>query len=145
MAYDAERYKTKIPVMDIRATFAGDLLGTTATNTNSQTSVGMRDRIEFFQKIKLTGFKALPEVAPDCGAHATSMTNYCELMLGTLVYARASVGTVAGVCADGTIITANVAAGTAMNIRYSHTTWDGTVQTMAPGAVLCSIEYQERF
>jgi hypothetical protein len=145
MSYDAERYQAKMMVADIRATYAGGLLGTTATNTNQQTSAGAVDRLEFFQKVKLTGFKVLPEVAPDCGGHATSMTSYAELCLGTVTYARASIGTVAGVMANGTIVTANMAAGTAANLRASITTWDGTVQTMAPGAWRAYIEYQERF
>lgn len=145
MSYDAGRYQTKQMLLDLRATFAGVLKGTTATNTNQQTSDGSVDRLEFFQKIKLTGFKILPEVAPDCGAHATSQTVYAELCQGTVTKARATLGTVAGVTADGTIVSANVAAGTACNIRASVTAWDGTVQTMAPGAFRAYIEYQERF
>lgn len=143
--YDDERYKVHKQLPMIRATFAGGLLGTTATNTNSQTSATMTDRLEFFRTVKITGYKVIPEVAPDCGAHATSMTVYSELCVGTTVHARATLGTVAGVMADGTIVSANVAAGTNLNIRASVTTWDGTVQTMAPGAMLCLIEYQERF
>lgn len=145
MSYDAERYLTKQMTHMVRATFAGGLLGTTATNTNQQTSAGLTDRLEFFRNIKLVDFNALPEVAPDCGAHATSMTVYAELCQGTVVKARATLGTVAGVMGDGTIVSANVDAGTALNIRAAVTTWDGTVQTMAPGAFLCNIEYQERF
>jgi hypothetical protein len=144
MSYDAERYLTN-QILKVRATFAGALKGTTATNTNQQTSATLLDRAEFFKKIKLTGFKCLPEVAPDCGNHATSMTTYMELCLGTVTLARASMGTVAGVMANGTIVVSTLAAGTACNIRASVTGWDGTVQTMAPGAVVAYIEYQERF
>lgn len=145
MTYDDARYQSRMMVTDLRATFAGGLKGTTATNTNQQTSAGVVDRLEFFQAIKLVGFKVLPEVAPDCGAHNTSQTIYAELCLGTVTYARASLGTVAGVMANGTIVTANMAAGTAANLRASVTAWDGTVQTMAPGAFRAYIEYQERF
>ena len=145
MPYDDERYQTKLMVTDVRATFAGALLGTTASNTNQQTSANLTDRLEFFQKIKITGFKVLSEVAPDAGAHATSQTIQMELVNGTTTHARAtSLGTVAGVMADGTVVSANIALGTAMNIRASITGWDGTVQTMAPGAVRAYIEYQER-
>lgn len=144
MPYDDERYKVHKQLPMIRATF-GAVLGTTAANTNSQTSSTMTDRLDFFRTIKLTGFKVIPEVAPDCTTHATSMTIYSELCVGSTVHARATLGTVAGVMADGTIVSANVAAGTNMNIRASITAWDGTVQTMAPGAMLCLIEYQERF
>jgi hypothetical protein len=145
MTYDDQKYQTKMTIPDIRATFAGALLGTTATNTNQQTSSTLIDRAEFFQTIKLTGFKVLPEVAPDAGSHATSQTVYAELCLGTVTCARATLGTVAGVMANGTIVSANIAAGTAVNIRASVTAWDGTVQTMAPGAFRAYIEYQERF
>ena len=146
MAYDAERYQVKQMIRELRATFAGALKGTTATNTNQQTSATLRDRLEFFQNIKLTGFKVLPEVAPDCGAHATSQTVQLELCQGTVTKARAtSIGTVAGVMVDGTIVSANISSGTAFNLRASITGWDGTVQTMAPGAYRCAIEYQERF
>ena len=95
--YDSPKYTVPQMVCDLRATFAGALKGTTATNTNQQTSATLADRLEFFNKIKLTGFKLLPEVAPDCGAHATSMTCYGELCLGTVTVARATLGTVAGV------------------------------------------------
>lgn len=145
MAYDSPRYQTKQMLVNVRATFAGGLKGTTATNTNQQTSANVDDRLEFFNKIKLTDFSCLPEVAPDCGAHATSQTVYFELCQGTVTKARCSCGTVAGVMADGTIVSANIEAGTACNIRASVTGWDGTVQTMAPGAVRAYIEYQERF
>lgn len=146
MAYDAERYQTKKMITNLRATFAGGLVGTTATNTSQQTSATALDRMEFFQTIKLTAFKILPEVAPDCGAHATSMTTQFELCQGTVTKARVTaVGTIAGVMTDGTIVSANIAAGTGFNIRASITGWDGTVQTFAPGAVRCYIEYQERF
>lgn len=141
MAYDNIQYNIW---PNVYATFAGGLLGTTATNTNSQTSAGVVDRVEFFRAVKLTGFNVLPEVAPDCGAHATSQTVYAELCRATTVLARATLGTVAGVMADGTIVSASVAAGTALNVRCSVTTWDGTVQTMAPGGWRCQIEYQER-
>lgn len=144
MTYDDQKYQTKLTVPLVRATYAA-LVGTTATNTNQQTSAGVGDRIEFFQTIKLTGFKVLPEVAPDAVSHATSMTTYAELCLGTVTYARATLGTVAGVMANGTIVTANIAAGTAANLRASITGWDGTVQTMAPGSFWAFIEYQERF
>lgn len=143
--YDDQRYQTKQTITNIRATFAGALKGTTAANTNQQTSATLNDRLEFFNKIKLTDFGCLLEVAPDCGAHATSQTVYFELCQGTVTKARCTAGTVAGVMADGTIVSANIAAGTACNIRASVTTWDGTVQTMAPGAVRAYIEYQERF
>jgi len=145
MTYDAERYQVRQQMFPIRATFASALLGTTATNTNSLTSAVMSDRVEFFRKIKLTSFGALPEVAPDANSHATSMTCYCELCLGTVVYARASVGTVAGVMADGTIVVSTLASATACNLRYSVTGWDGTVQTMDLGAVWVNIGYQQRF
>lgn len=146
MAYDAERYQVKHMIENLRATFAGGLKGTTATNTNQQTSATLLDRMEFFQTVKLTGFKVLPEVAPDAGDHATSMTTQYELCQGTVTKARVtSVGTVAGVMTDGTIVSANIAAGTGFNIRASITGWDGTVQTFAPGAVRCYIEWQERF
>ena len=144
MAYDSPRYNAPRELANIRATFAGGLKGTTAGNTNQQTSANLDDRLEFFNKIKLTGFKALPEVAPDCGSHDTSQTVYFELCQGTVTKARATVGTVAGVMGDGTIVSANISAGTACNIRASVTGWDGTVQTMAPGAVRCLIQYQER-
>lgn len=146
MSYDDERYQVKQMVLDLRATFAGGLLGTTAANTNQQTSAGAVDRLEFFQAIKLVGFKVLPEVAPDCGAHATSQTVQMELCQGTVTKARTgALGTVAGAMVNGTIVSANIAAGTGCNIRAAVTTWDGTVQTMAPGAVRAYIEYQERF
>jgi hypothetical protein len=146
MAYDDERYQAKKIMPNVRATFAGGLLGTTATNTNQQTSATSMDRIEFFQTIKLTGFKILPEVAPDCGAHATSQTVQMELIQGTSTKARTgALGTVAGVMVDGTIVSANIAAGTGMSLRAAVTGWDGTVQTMAPGAVRAYIEYQQRF
>jgi hypothetical protein len=146
MTYDDERYQVKQQLLDLRATFAGGLLGTTAANTNQQTSANVVDRLEFFQAIKLTGFKVLPEVAPDAGAHATSQTVQMELIQGTATKARTGgLGTVAGVMVDGTIVSANIAAGTGMSIRCAVTGWDGTVQTMAPGAVRAYIEYQERF
>ena len=144
MSYDAERYKVK-ETIKVRATYAGALKGTTATNTNQQTSATLLDRVEFFKKIKLTDFKVLPEVASDCGGHATSQTIYIELCKGTITMARASLGTVAGVMADGTIVVSTLASGTACNLRASITGWDGTVQTMAPGSVIAYIEYQERF
>ena len=146
MAYDAERYQVKHMITDLRATFAGGLLGTTATNTNQQTSATALDRLEFFRNIKLVSFKILPEVAPDAGAHATSMTSQMELIQGTVTKARVtSIGTVAGVMTDGTIVSANIDSGTGMSLRASVTGWDGTVQTYAPGAVRAYIEYQERF
>lgn len=146
MAYDAERYQVKQMITNLRATFAGGLKGTTATNTNQQTSATALDRMEFFRTIKLVSFKVLPEVAPDAGAHATSMTTQFELCQGTVTKARVTaVGTVAGVMTDGTIVSANIALGTGFNLRASITGWDGTVQTFAPGAIRCYIEYQERF
>ena len=66
-------------------------------------------------------------------------------MNGTNVIARATLGTVAGVMADGTVVSANIAAGTACALRAAVTGWDGTVQTVIPGAMRAYIEYQERF
>ena len=143
MAYDSPKYNVTKSMMFEYATY-GAVLGTTATNTNVKTSANFNDRVEFFEDIKLTGFKYMPDVAPDCGAHATSMTSYAEFCLGTTVLARASVGTVAGVMADGTIVSANVDSGTSCNLRFAITGWDGTVQTMAPGAGRAYIQYQER-
>ncbi|TRZ49817.1 MAG: hypothetical protein D4S01_07875 [Dehalococcoidia bacterium] len=144
MAYDSARYQVKHTLPNIRATFAGALKGTTASNTNQQTSADAIDRLEFFQAIKLTGFKVLPEVPPDATTHATSMTVYGELCMGTVTLARASIGTVAGVMANGTIVVSSLASGTGLNIRASVTGWDGTVQTVAPGCFRAYIEYQEK-
>ena len=145
MPYDDERYQTKQVWPMYKATFAGALLGTTATNTNSQTSAIVSDRIQFFQDVKITGMKVIPEVAPDAGAHATSMTTRYVLTDGTTAFARASIGTIAGVLANGSVISANIAAAKSLRLDAEVTTWDGTVQTMAPGGGWVQLEYQERF
>jgi hypothetical protein len=145
MSYDEGRYLTKQMLPMYKATYAGALLGTIATNTNVQTSAILSDRIKFFQKIKVTGMKYIPEVAPDAGSHATSMTTSFVLTDGTTAFARARPGTVAGVVTDGSILSANIAAGKQLQLDAQVTTWDGTVQTMAPGGGWVQLEYQERF
>lgn len=145
MSYDEGRYQTKQMLPMYKATFAGGILGTVATNTSVQTSAIVSDRIQFFQKIKVKGMKYNAEVAPDAGAHATSMTTSIVLTDGTTAFASANPGTVAGVVVDGTVLSANIAAGKALRLDAWVTTWDGTVATFAPGGGWVQLEYQERF
>jgi hypothetical protein len=145
MSYDEGRYQTKKVYPMIKATFAGGLLGTTATNTGVQTSAEVSDRIEFFSNIKLIGMKIQPEVAPDAGAHNTSMTIKYVLTDGSTEYASGAVGTVAGVNVDGIILSSDIDADAALRIDAQVSDWDGTVQTMAPGSGWVTLEYQERF
>lgn len=145
MSYDEGRYQTKQMLPMYKATFAGALLGTTATNTSVQTSAILSDRIKFFKDVKITGMRYNPEVAPDATAHATSMTTNIVLTDGTTRFAAASVGTIAGVVVDGSVLSANIDADTQLRIDAEVSVWDGTVQTMAPGGGWIQLEYQERF
>lgn len=141
--YDDERYQTKQIFQLRKATFAGAWLGTTADKT--ATAAAVSDRLQFFQAIKVVGMKAIPEVAPDAGAHLTSQTFKLALTDGTTVFARTTIGTVAGVMATGSVISANIAAGKILDVRMALSGQDGTVQTFAPGACWAEIEYQNRF
>lgn len=143
MGYDAERYQTKKIYPLEKATYAGALKGTTADKT--ATSAGLPDRIKFFNNIKLAGMKALPEVAPDAGAHVTSQAFKVTLTDGTTAFARTTLGTVDGVLVDGSVLSANIAGGKQLRLDMVITNLDGTVQTFAPGAVWVTLEYQDRF
>lgn len=140
MAYDSPKYQAK-QVMQIRGTFAA-ILGTTAAK--SATSANIDDRVEFFRKVKLTGFKALSKIKSDAGAHATSHTMHLRLCQGTVIKAAAVIGTVAGVMADGSIVVSTLSSGTACNLRFNISGWDGTVTTLSPNELIAFVEYQER-
>lgn len=147
MGYDFERHQARQSVLMPKGTFAGGLLGTTATNTNTQTSATSGGRIKFFQNIKLLGMKCYSQVAPDAGSHATSMQTKVTLTDGTTVFARsAALATaVASTYIDGSVLSANVTAGKSLRLSAEVTTWDGTVQTMAPGGHFVLLEYLNRF
>lgn len=132
----------RVTIQPIKATFAGALLGTTADKTATSADVGYR--LQFFRAIKAKAFACMPEVAPDAGAHVTSQTFQPILTDGTTVFARATLGTVAGVMATGSIINASIAANKELYVAMALSDQDGTVQTFAPGAVWSILEYAER-
>ena len=144
MTYDDQRYQTPQVWPQYKATFA-EILGTIATNTNTQTSAIVSDRIQFFRAIKLTGMKLIPETAPDATTHATSMTTKFVLTDGTTIFARGAVGTLTGVLANGSILSPNIAAAKSLRLDADVSAWDGTVQSVVPGSVWVQLEYQERF
>ncbi len=146
MTYDDDRYLTNQMLPMYKATFAGALLGTTATNTSVQTSAILSDRIQFFKAIKLKGMKIITEVAPDAVTHATSMQTSFVLTDGTTVFSRVTLtSTVAGETTDGIVLSPNIAAGKELRLDAEVTTWDGTLQTVDPGSSWVQLEYQERF
>lgn len=142
MAYDNPKYQVKQERALRKATFAAST-GTTADMT--ATAAATSDRIQFFQKIKLTGVKAIPEVPPDAGSQTTDQAFKLILTDGSLVFARTQIGTVAGVMATGSIINANISAGLILYHMMAISDQRGTATTYAPGAMWSWLEYQERF
>lgn len=144
MTYDDQRYHTPQVWPMYKATF-GEILGSSIGSTLTQTSAIVSDRIQFFKAIKLIGMKLIPETAPDATTHASSMTTKFVLTDGTTAFARGEVGTLTGVLANGSILSANIAAGKSLRLDAEVTGWDGTVNSVVPGSVWVQLEYQERF
>ena len=106
MSYDDGRYTSKKMYGPIFASFAQQI-GT--TDTQVQTSSNTTDRIEFFRKIKVTGFKFLTKTGTTQGGDADAKTYSVRLMAGSDIIATAPLkGTLdAGTMADGVIVSSN--------------------------------------
>lgn len=144
MTYDDQRYQTPQVWPQYKATF-GEMTGTDIGSTKTQTSAGVSDRIQFFKDIKLIGMKLIPETAPTNNSNATIQTTKFVLTDGSTIFARGALSTVAGVLADGSILSPNIDANTSLRLDAEITGWDGTLNSVIPGSLWVQLEYQERF
>ena len=142
MPYDSPQYVTRSMFGPIKGSFAAVLI--TAANKTA-TSVNTNDRIEFFRKVKITGFKTIIVTAPDATAHATpAFLPHAVLSDGTNMLATCPLGTVAGLgTIGGMAASPNVDALENLQLQMKYTA-DGTLQTMGACSYEAYIEYQER-
>jgi len=149
MSYDSPDFRVQMMYGPIFGSFAEIIVAGASAETN--TSVNVSDRVEFFRNVKLLGFKVLPKVATTSGAATCVGPTYrYQLVNGTDVVATA---TFTGSSADaGTMLDGGVASGTfadigsnsALSLRMA-ITGDGTTETYTAGSVEAYVLYEHRF
>jgi hypothetical protein len=142
MAYDDPKYL----VGPIFATFAA-VICTTATKL-ATCAGGLTDRLEFFRKIKITGFKVLPKTGITQGQAAAGEVYSIRLYATSDIIATAPLlGTNdAGVMANGVIVSSNalkIGANEKLSLKL-HILPGGTANTVSPNSINAFIEYQDK-
>ena len=146
MSYDDGRFQSKKVYGPIFATFA---LQTATSGTKVVTSINTTDRVEFFRKIKVTGFKFLPKTGTSQGQLAAGYTYSVRLMAGSDIIATAPLKGTAedGTMAEGVLVTSNVSKigpNEAISLAWRITP-NGTAHTSAAMSGEGFIEYQESY
>lgn len=146
MSYDDGRYQSKKLYGPIFGSFANQIATTT---TKAATSANTTDRIQFFRKIKATGFKFLTKTGTSQGGSATDYTYSVRLMAGSDIIATAPLsGTSdAGTMANGVLVTSNVSkigANEALSLVWRITP-NGTAHTSLAMSGEAYLEYQESY
>lgn len=146
MSYDDGRWQSKKVYGPIFGSFAQQIATTT---TKVQTSANTTDRVEFFRKIKVTGFKFLTKTGTSQAQLAAGYTYSVRLMAGADIVATAPLKGTAedGTMAEGVLVTSNISkigANEALALVWRITP-NGTAHTSSPMSGNGYIEYQESY
>jgi hypothetical protein len=153
MAYDSPKYQVRSVMGPIFCSVAAALKLTAANATQVGSSAATIDRLQFFRKIKITGFSVRTRSGAAANAHALSLAKpEAKLLHGTVTVATAMLGTVADVYSAG-----GLASGTYLQLLTGTDTLK-LAYKMSPGAAIGThaiitaaaqsfdafIEYQEK-
>ena len=149
MSYDKPQYTARHVIGPIFATFAAAIY---ISDTYVKTSATKQDRIEFFRKVKITGFRATTRAGGKSGADlAGHLTRRVCLQYPTTVTTAATkvatcvIGTAAGLTTSGAVVAANAEVSANQQLRLTlWITGDGTASSMNAMSADCYIEYQDR-
>ena len=146
MSYDDGRYTSKKVYGPILGSFAQQIATTT---TKVVTSVNTTDRVEFFRKIKVKGFKFLTKTGTSQAQLAAGYTYSVRLMAGSDIIATAPLKGTAenGTMAEGVLVSSNaskIGANEALSLVWRITP-NGTAHTSALMSGEAYLEYQESY
>ena len=146
MSYDDGRWQSKKVYGPIFGSFAQRIATTT---TKVVTSVNTTDRVEFFRKIKVTGFKFLTKTGTSQGGSASGKDYSVRLMAGSDIIATALLKGTAedGTMAEGVLVTSNVSKigpNEALSLVWRITP-SGSASTSAAMSGEGYVEYQESY
>lgn len=147
MSYDSPDFRVQMMHGPIFGSFASIIV--TGGSTETATSVGTMDRVEFFRNIKVLDFKVLPKTGiTDAGANASN-TRTVLLRVGTDIVATA---VLLGTDDAGLMIEGGVASGTLAEVTSNEElnlalriVSGGTTETYTVNSVEAYILYEHRF